>query len=278
MLVIFLISMCVVAYAIYNPDLDQIKELYRDVSRLWQTSGVERQAVPAEPSGVRSSTELQFESVPGIERGPRDASGLDVLVTAVEKPDAELPVGDTADNGSHEVSTIPTESGENSATMINDQPEYLESSLESSPILPASLSAEVDIEPEAETAPDPLRLPDLGPVLIDFAFDSTDLASEAQKALDTMVAQLRRYRAYSAAIRGYSDSQGEKIYNLELSRRRAVVVAEYLVRGGIDAGRLSVEGKGVEYDEEKYSNSPTGSVGRERRVVRIALHRTTASL
>jgi OOP family OmpA-OmpF porin len=41
-------------------------------------------------------------------------------------------------------------------------------------------------------------------------------------------------------IEGYTDSIGSESYNLELSRKRAQAVADYLISQGIDNGRLQV--------------------------------------
>ena len=41
-------------------------------------------------------------------------------------------------------------------------------------------------------------------------------------------------------IEGYTDSIGSESYNMELSRKRAQAVANYLISQGIDATRLMV--------------------------------------
>lgn len=45
-------------------------------------------------------------------------------------------------------------------------------------------------------------------------------------------------------IEGHTDSQGTDAYNLDLSRRRAAAVMEYLTTAGVDPSRLESEGYG----------------------------------
>ena len=56
---------------------------------------------------------------------------------------------------------------------------------------------------------------------------------------------LRENDSSEAAITGFTDSQGDSQYNLELSRKRADAVERYLVGAGIAPERLHVEGRGV---------------------------------
>ena len=47
-------------------------------------------------------------------------------------------------------------------------------------------------------------------------------------------------------IEGHTDSIGGRDYNLDLSRRRAQAVVEYLTSLGVDASRLQVRGYGFD--------------------------------
>lgn len=53
-------------------------------------------------------------------------------------------------------------------------------------------------------------------------------------------------------IRGKADSAGDKGYNLELSRSRALMVADRLVRFGVSPGAITIEACG-----EAFQNRPT---------------------
>ncbi|MNW00775.1 putative lipoprotein YiaD precursor [compost metagenome] len=48
-------------------------------------------------------------------------------------------------------------------------------------------------------------------------------------------------------IEGYSDSRGDKLENLELSRARAQTVADVLIDLGIDSKRIEAQGLGESF-------------------------------
>ena len=79
----------------------------------------------------------------------------------------------------------------------------------------------------------------------------------AQKFLASDISRLR--------VTGYADERGDRDYNLALSRRRAEAVAQYLVASGIDAGQLSVEGRGIyTHVDESGSNLAAGQTSHGR--------------
>ncbi len=79
-----------------------------------------------------------------------------------------------------------------------------------------------------------------------FEFDSYDLTTSAKERLDNFITFLNEYPQAVVEITGYTDSSGPAAYNQKLSERRAQSVADYLVSGGVDAGRLTVSGMGEE--------------------------------
>jgi outer membrane protein OmpA-like peptidoglycan-associated protein len=80
-----------------------------------------------------------------------------------------------------------------------------------------------------------------------FKFDSTDLASDAATA---QVAQISRalqspqLQKLKFVIEGHTCDMGEDAYNLELSKRRAAAIQNLLLRAGIGAERITIEGSG----------------------------------
>lgn len=91
---------------------------------------------------------------------------------------------------------------------------------------------------------------------INFEFDSDDLVPDSHLALDEAVMLLRENPDSIAAITGFTDKQGKEEYNLQLSRKRADAVKQYLVDAGIESERLFVEGRGSLSDlgsEEAFS-------------------------
>jgi OmpA-OmpF porin, OOP family len=80
---------------------------------------------------------------------------------------------------------------------------------------------------------------------INFAFNSDAIPAVYGVFLDRIAALMKEESQVRLRIEGHTDAVGSDAYNLELSQRRALAVAEYLVqRQGIEPNRLSVEGKG----------------------------------
>jgi peptidoglycan-associated lipoprotein len=80
-----------------------------------------------------------------------------------------------------------------------------------------------------------------------FEYDSADLTSVAQKALDGNAALLKKYPTWAVTIEGHTDERGTAEYNLSLGERRAVAVRTYLVSLGIAADRLRTVSYGKEF-------------------------------
>ena len=79
-----------------------------------------------------------------------------------------------------------------------------------------------------------------------FAFDSSSLSAEAQAALDTQVAWLKKHDDVNVIVQGHCDDRGTREYNLALGERRANAVKQYLVSQGIDESRISTISYGKE--------------------------------
>ncbi|MCX7672042.1 MAG: OmpA family protein [Thiobacillaceae bacterium] len=79
------------------------------------------------------------------------------------------------------------------------------------------------------------------PVVL-FAFDSAELTDAARQDIDGWLATLPKQGKIIAV--GHADRLGPSQYNLDLSRRRAEAVRQYLVRKGVDARRIVLEARG----------------------------------
>jgi outer membrane protein OmpA-like peptidoglycan-associated protein len=79
-------------------------------------------------------------------------------------------------------------------------------------------------------------------------FFETDLATikaESTPVLESVAAILSKNPKIKIRVEGHTDSQGDDAYNLDLSKRRARSVAQWLIENGqIDASRLTTEGYG----------------------------------
>lgn len=84
------------------------------------------------------------------------------------------------------------------------------------------------------------------PKTIYFAFDSSELSSEAQGNLGSLAENMKAGPT-TLRIEGHCDERGTTEYNLALGERRAQSVKNYLVALGIEDHRIET----VSYGEEK---------------------------
>lgn len=80
-----------------------------------------------------------------------------------------------------------------------------------------------------------------------FDYDSSELSTQAQRALDDNAAVLRQYASWTVTLEGHCDERGTPEYNLALGERRAVTARAYLVSLGISADRLRTVSYGKEF-------------------------------
>src|SRR5215212_5003128 len=77
-----------------------------------------------------------------------------------------------------------------------------------------------------------------------FAFDQSDLSSNAESSLNKLSNILQKYPETDIVIIGHTDSKGSDSYNQNLSERRANSVSYYLRNHNISAARVTVKGMG----------------------------------
>ncbi len=82
----------------------------------------------------------------------------------------------------------------------------------------------------------------LNPIYFDF--DKWNIRRDAAFELDKVVEAMKKYPDLKIHIVSHTDIRGTKQYNQQLSEKRAKATMEYIVSKGIDASRLSAEGKG----------------------------------
>ena len=79
-----------------------------------------------------------------------------------------------------------------------------------------------------------------------FAFDRSDISTEAREILTRQADWLRRYPNVTVTIEGHCDERGTREYNLALGERRAQAVKNVLVALGIPASRITTISYGKE--------------------------------
>lgn len=99
---------------------------------------------------------------------------------------------------------------------------------------------------------------------VSFDFNSATLKSGFRAPLDKIADILGRYPRTQIVVVGHTDNVGSEQYNQDLSNRRAVAVADYLVRRGLAPGRMGTEGRGEL--EPRASNDTAAGRAQNRRV------------
>ena len=82
------------------------------------------------------------------------------------------------------------------------------------------------------------------PLVINFSYGGAEFPQEVRRKLNAVAKVLLEDRGVLLEVRGYTDSVGRAEANLRLSRQRAEAVKDYLVKRGVAAWHLSVEGFG----------------------------------
>jgi outer membrane protein OmpA-like peptidoglycan-associated protein len=77
-----------------------------------------------------------------------------------------------------------------------------------------------------------------------FAYDKSDLTTNAMDNLNKLVQVLKEYPDTNIEIQGHTDSKGSDEYNMALSQRRANEVSSYLRTRGVLPSRLTTKGYG----------------------------------
>ncbi|UQA55073.1 OmpA family protein [Polyangium aurulentum] len=97
-----------------------------------------------------------------------------------------------------------------------------------------------------------------------FELDSNLLTLTAKGTLDGVVQKLKANPSLRVHVRGHSDQLGSHEHNVELSRRRAAAVENYLLSKGVPSSRISTEAVGGVKPADS-TNTPT-AWARNRRV------------
>ncbi len=79
-----------------------------------------------------------------------------------------------------------------------------------------------------------------------FAFDKSELTTEARTTLEKQAFWLRKYPKTTVTIEGHADERGTREYNLALGERRAAAARDYLVTLGVDPSRIATISYGKE--------------------------------
>ena len=92
-----------------------------------------------------------------------------------------------------------------------------------------------------------------------FATGEWELENKSKVELDKLIELLGQNRNLKLEISGHTDDVGKDDANLELSRKRAKSVYDYLLKAGIEARRLTFAG----YGETQFAVPNTSDKNRE---------------
>lgn len=82
---------------------------------------------------------------------------------------------------------------------------------------------------------------------VTFAVDSANITPAFQATLNDIAASLVKYPNSLIDVMGHTDSTGSDAYNLDLSKRRAEAVGNYLTLRGVSRARIETIGYGEQY-------------------------------
>ena len=100
-----------------------------------------------------------------------------------------------------------------------------------------------------------------------FGFDSSELNTDSQVALDRQAAFLNVNPTLVVIVEGHADERGTREYNLALGDRRAVAVRDYLLAKGLNAARVRTVSYGKERPVIEGSNDTAWSKNRRASTV-----------
>ncbi|EDX72760.1 OmpA family protein [Coleofasciculus chthonoplastes PCC 7420] len=99
---------------------------------------------------------------------------------------------------------------------------------------------------------------------VHFALDRADISPESAAVLDQVAAVLQEYPFLTIELQGHTDPRASAAYNQALARRRALAVRNYLLRQGVDPGRMTIRSFGE--SQRRTTGSGVVDYARDRRV------------
>jgi outer membrane protein OmpA-like peptidoglycan-associated protein len=97
-----------------------------------------------------------------------------------------------------------------------------------------------------------------------FKINSSDLSDSAKINLGKIAGVFIKYPETIILVEGHTDNTGTVEYNIELSKKRAYAVSDYLIAHGVDKSRFEIKWYGE--DQPKYPNDTDANRKLNRRV------------
>ncbi len=77
-----------------------------------------------------------------------------------------------------------------------------------------------------------------------FDFDKSDLRNKSVDELNKLAQIMKEHPSMEIELGGHTDTRGDEAYNMWLSKSRAKVARDYLIKKGIDKSRIETKGYG----------------------------------
>ena len=110
--------------------------------------------------------------------------------------------------------------------------------------------------------------------MIHFGLDQFSIRAEDEALLNRKAAIMRANAAVRIRVVGHADERGSDEYNLALGMRRATAAKDFLVRMGIEAGRIEVASLGEEVPLDPAANESAWAMNRRGEFEIIAGNQT----
>lgn len=135
-------------------------------------------------------------------------------------------------------------------------------------IVPTASAPVAPVAAAPAPAPEPQALAPAAPVIekislsadVLFPFNSAELLPGGEQKLDQLAQDAQGANVDKVVLTGHADRIGSEDYNQQLSEERAQAVADYLAQKGVDAGRITAEGRGK---SDPVTGSECNSLGKE---------------
>lgn len=106
-------------------------------------------------------------------------------------------------------------------------------------------------------------------MLVTFRIGSAEMTTQALEnaSIVARALQSKQLGGSQFLVEGHTDASGSRSYNIELSKRRALAVMEFLIDQGISPGRLRAAGYG--FDRLRVPERPTDASNRRVQILKI---------
>ena len=246
----FVLAFAIFGYFIFNPGwIDFLGDENKESLPSLKSSPPENESLKSEDVLTKESGDQEAP-----QRSPIQSAAVELEPAETEKEPALAPVqssGQTATavaetkaaETEKESDLAPIQSTDQTTTEAAQlEPDEIKKEAASPPIQKPGQTAETaDLKSSGHILFFPERK-----TIIQFEHNSMRLSEQARAVLDEIVIFSSDNPTSEIVVEGYTDSQGDYVYNKNLSKWRADVVKQYLVNQGLSPSRIGAYGMGPE--------------------------------